>query len=43
MKRGYDTARATTARQGIRRSPFYCAFLIDLDGNNVEAGCYLKD
>jgi catechol 2,3-dioxygenase-like lactoylglutathione lyase family enzyme len=26
---------------GIRRQPFYCAFLIDLDGNNVEAGCYL--
>ncbi len=26
---------------GIRRPPFYCAFLIDLDGNNVEAGCYL--
>lgn len=25
---------------GVRRSPFYCAFLIDLDGNNVEAGCY---
>lgn len=28
---------------GIRREPFYCAFLIDLDGNNVEAGCYLGD
>jgi len=28
---------------GIRRPPFYCAFLIDLDGNNVEAGCYLDD
>lgn len=26
---------------GIRRVPFYCAFLIDHDGNNVEAGCYL--
>ncbi|MGY5776918.1 VOC family protein [Rhizobium sp. LEGMi135b] len=26
---------------GVRRAPFYCAFLIDLDGNNVEAGCYL--
>lgn len=25
----------------IRRPPFYCAFLIDFDGNNVEAGCYL--
>ncbi|KWE99479.1 hypothetical protein WT72_30270 [Burkholderia pseudomultivorans] len=28
---------------GIRRQPFYCAFLIDLDGNNVEAGCYLHE
>jgi catechol 2,3-dioxygenase-like lactoylglutathione lyase family enzyme len=28
---------------GIRRSPFHCAFLIDLDGNNVEAGCYLSE
>lgn len=28
---------------GIRRQPFYCAFLIDLDGNNVEAGCYLPN
>jgi catechol 2,3-dioxygenase-like lactoylglutathione lyase family enzyme len=28
---------------GIRRVPFYCAFLIDPDGNNVEAGCYLQD
>lgn len=27
---------------GIRRPPFYCAFLVDLDGNNVEAGCYLR-
>lgn len=27
---------------GVRRTPFYCAFLIDFDGNNVEAGCYLE-
>jgi catechol 2,3-dioxygenase-like lactoylglutathione lyase family enzyme len=27
---------------GVRRPPFYCAFLFDLDGNNVEAGCYLR-
>jgi hypothetical protein len=26
---------------GIRRKPFYCAFLIDPDGNNLEAGIYL--
>jgi len=28
---------------GVRRVPFYCAFLIDPDGNNIEAGCYLLD
>ena len=28
---------------GVRRAPFYCAFLVDLDGNNVEAGVYLGD
>jgi catechol 2,3-dioxygenase-like lactoylglutathione lyase family enzyme len=27
----------------IRRQPFYCAFLIDFDGNNIEAGLYLRD
>lgn len=25
---------------GIRRPPFYCGFLIDFDGNNLEAGLY---
>ena len=28
---------------GIRRPPFYCAFLTDPDDNNVEAGCYLNE
>jgi len=28
---------------GIRRKPFYCAFLIDADGNNLEAGIYLAE
>src|ERR1700743_2583698 len=28
---------------GVRRAPFYCVFLIDLDGNNIEAGCYLHE
>ena len=23
---------------GVRRAPYYCAFLIDPDGNNIEAG-----
>jgi catechol 2,3-dioxygenase-like lactoylglutathione lyase family enzyme len=26
---------------GVRREPFYAAFVIDPDGNNVEAGVYL--
>jgi catechol 2,3-dioxygenase-like lactoylglutathione lyase family enzyme len=26
---------------GIRRPPFFCAFVRDFDGNNVEAGYYL--
>jgi hypothetical protein len=25
---------------GVRRGRYYCAFLIDLDGNNIEAGVY---
>jgi catechol 2,3-dioxygenase-like lactoylglutathione lyase family enzyme len=25
---------------GVRRGRYYCAFLIDFDGNNVEAGVY---
>jgi len=27
---------------GVRRKPFYCAFLIDPDGNNLEAGLHLE-
>jgi len=26
---------------GVRRSPYYCGFLLDADGNNIEAGVYL--
>jgi catechol 2,3-dioxygenase-like lactoylglutathione lyase family enzyme len=25
---------------GVRRGRYYCAFLIDFDGNNIEAGVY---
>ena len=25
---------------GVRRPAYYCAFLIDADGNNIEAGAY---
>ena len=27
-------------KPGVRRGRYYCAFLIDYDGNNVEAGVY---
>lgn len=26
---------------GVRREPYYCCFLLDSDGNNIEAGIYL--
>lgn len=26
---------------GVRREPYYCCFLLDADGNNIEAGVYL--
>jgi predicted lactoylglutathione lyase len=41
-KTGLLHGAACNGAPGIRRPPFYCAFLIDLDGNNVEAGCYLR-
>ncbi len=28
---------------GVRRAPYYCCFLLDADGNNIEAGVYLGD
>ena len=27
---------------GVRRVPYYCCFLLDADGNNIEAGVYLE-
>jgi catechol 2,3-dioxygenase-like lactoylglutathione lyase family enzyme len=26
---------------GVRRQPYYCCFLLDADGNKIEAGVYL--
>ena len=40
-RRGLAHGATDNGAPGIRRAPFYCAFLIDYDGNNVEAGCYL--
>jgi hypothetical protein len=28
---------------GVRRVPYYCGFLLDADGNNIEAGVYLEN
>jgi len=38
---GLELGAKDNGAPGIRRNPFYCAFLIDLDGNNIEAGLYL--
>jgi hypothetical protein len=40
---GLSLGATENGAPGIRRRPFYCAFLIDFDGNNIEAGLYLKD
>lgn len=38
---GLRLGARSNGEPGIRREPFYCAFLIDPDGNNLEAGVYL--
>jgi len=40
-KAGLAHGATCNGAPGVRRPPFYCAFLIDLDGNNVEAGYHL--
>lgn len=37
---GLDLGARDNGAPGVRRPPFYCAYLIDFDGNNVEAGLY---
>lgn len=39
-KVGLQCGAKNNGDPGIRRGRYYCAFLIDLDGNNVEAGTY---
>lgn len=39
---GLEQGARDNGKPGIRRQPFYCAFLIDPDGNNIEAGVYLS-
>jgi hypothetical protein len=36
---GLELGAKDTGAPGVRRAPFYCAFLIDPDGNNIEAVC----
>ena len=38
---GLKLGARSNGEPGERRKPFYCAFLIDPDGNNLEAGVYL--
>ena len=38
---GLRLGARSNGEPGVRRKPFYCAFLIDPDDNNVEAGVYL--
>ena len=37
---GLRQGATDNGKPGIRRGRYYCAFLIDYDGNNVEAGVY---
>lgn len=39
---GLDHGATDNGAAGVRREPFYCAFLLDLDFNNIEAGVYLQ-
>lgn len=37
---GLQCGATNNGDPGVRRGRYYCAFLIDFDGNNVEAGVY---
>ena len=37
---GLQNGATDNGRPGVRRGRYYCAFLIDIDGNNIEAGVY---
>src|SRR5262245_5253579 len=38
--RGLGLGARDNGAPGVRRGRYYCAFLIDFDGNNIEAGVY---
>lgn len=37
---GLAAGASNNGDPGVRRGRYYCAFLIDPDGNNIEAGVY---
>jgi catechol 2,3-dioxygenase-like lactoylglutathione lyase family enzyme len=37
---GLEHGALDNGAPGVRREPFYDAFLLDFDGNNIEAGVY---
>jgi catechol 2,3-dioxygenase-like lactoylglutathione lyase family enzyme len=37
---GLAAGAKSNGAPGVRRGRYYCAFLIDPDGNNIEAGVY---
>ena len=37
---GLRQGATDNGKPGIRRGRYYCAFLLDYDGNNIEAGVY---
>ena len=40
---GLAAGASNNGDPGVRRGRYYCAFLIDPEGNNVEAGVYADD
>ena len=43
MRTGLREGAINNGDPGVRRAPYYCCFLLDADGNNIEAGVYLAD
>lgn len=39
---GLEQGAADNGAPRVRREPYYCCFLLDADGNNIEAGVYLE-
>jgi predicted lactoylglutathione lyase len=37
---GIQAGASDNGAPGVRRGRYYCAYLVDFDGNNIEAGVY---